>query len=175
MIYSALFLVMILVAFDRLHCLRVSTLVFTYQTRLFEIRDHLREGVANGKVSPNYWVFQYLDSTIVKTIDHLDRLTIWRVIGLALAEPGARRAPAIEILQRELSQDKNQYVQRVYRLYQGLLILFLLERHPVLRLAIKGLFGVAFVSLYLQRKFQRAASITASASETSTLAEFVPA
>lgn len=175
MIYAAVFLLMILFLLDRLHCLRVSTTVFRYQCRLFEVRDHLREGVTGGQVNPSHWVFQYLDSTLVKTIDSLDRLTLWRVVSIALSssEPGARKA--LKALDAELSKAGNEYVRKAYSMYQGLLVLYLIDRHPVLGFLGRCVFHIANFGLYVQAKFQQAANITASAHETSTLAEFAPA
>lgn len=175
MIYTALFLLMVLILIDRIHCLRVSTTVFRYQCRLFEVRDHLREGVVSGQVNPSHWVFQYLDSTIVKTIDTLDRLTLWRVIGLALASPSRRTNKALQALEMELAKDNNQYLRKAYCLYQGLLLLYLFDRHPILGVGGRCLFHLAHFGLFVQKKFQQAASVTASAEETSTLAEFAPA
>ena len=110
MLYAAIFLLLILIVLDRLRCLLVSTLVFRYQCQLFEIRDHLREGVVTGEVDSSYWVFQYLDSTIVRTIDALDRLTIWRIVSHALTDRDASVMRASAYLERELSKPESQYL-----------------------------------------------------------------
>lgn len=171
MIYAILYLLMLLIVIDKLHSLHTSTMVFRYQCRLFSIRDHLREGVTMGTVDSNHWLFQYLDSTIVKTIDALGRINLWRVLGLAFSSSDARTMKALVILEAELDKPKHEYVKKVYYLYQGYLLLYLLDRHPVL----KFLFSLVRLGHYIESKFQRAGSIAASVSETSTLSEFAPA
>ena len=60
-------------------------------------------------------------------------------------------------------------------MYRGLLLLFLFERHSILRLTIKALFNVTQLSLVIQKRAQSLAKITASVPETSTLLDFAPA
>jgi hypothetical protein len=175
MIYVALFFVMVLILIDRLHCLQVSTAVFRFQCRLFEVRDHLREGVIKGEVDPTHWVFQYLDSTLVKTIDTLDTLTFWRVLGIALSRTHTTSVKALQVLDVELEKPYNEYLRKVYGMYNGILFLFLLDRHPVLRTLLIGMFRLAHFGGRIQGWFKRITSITASSSETSTLADFAPA
>jgi hypothetical protein len=142
---------------------------------MFELRDHLREGVINGEVDPSKWVFQYLDSTLVKTIDSLDFLTFWRILGIALAGVSTRRVTALQALDLELEKPCNSYLKKVYGLYNGILILFMFDRHPVLRLFISCVVRLAYVGGRVQNWLQRISSITASSTETSTLTEFAPA
>jgi hypothetical protein len=175
MIYAALYLLVLLFVLDRSHSLFVTTKVFRSQCRLFEIRDHLREGVMNGEVDPAHWVFQYLDSTIVKTIDALGRLTIWRLVGVALADRDEKTLKALTLLYDEMNKPGNEYVRRVYVMYQAVLTIHLIDRSATMKTAIKCLLGLADLRSYVGKQFQKVARITAAASETSTLDEFAPA
>lgn len=56
-----------------------------YQTRksqlaLYRLRDELRELAIIGTVSKNQWMFDYLDSSISKSINNLQSINIWAVI-----------------------------------------------------------------------------------------------
>lgn len=175
MIYAALYLLMLLVVLDRAHSLRLSTDVFRYQCRLFEIRDHLREGAVKGDVDSSHWVFHYLDSTIVKTIDSLGCLTLWRIIGLALSGVDISTIRAQEVLEVELSKPGNEYVRKVYVMYNSMITLYLIERSVTVKTLLRCLLGLVDLREHAQRQFKRIVSITATAPETSTLAEFVPA
>jgi hypothetical protein len=175
MIYAAIYLLLLLVVLDRVHSLSLSTDVFRYQCRLFEIRDNLREGVVNGSVDPSHWVFHYLDSTIVKTIDSLGSLTLWRIIGLALSGVDSTTIRAQEALTVELDKSGNEYVKKVYTMYNSMVTLYLIERSVAIKTILRCLLGVVDLREHAQRQVRKIVCITTTAAETSTLAEFAPA
>ena len=54
-----------------------EVLVLKYKYQFFALRDELREyAIENPEIAKN-WVFQYLDSTIAKTIKLLPKLSLW--------------------------------------------------------------------------------------------------
>lgn len=132
MLYTILLTLLLIYSLDRLHSSRVENQVLRFQYRLYEIRDHLREAAMKGEVDCQNWVFQYLDSSIAKTIDILPQVSLWQ--GLALwytYRNDPKTQAAVEHLDKALKKPENKFLGKIYHLYAGILILYLWERHFV--------------------------------------------
>jgi hypothetical protein len=164
MIYLLMSVVLVAYLLDCLHALRISDKAIRHRYRLYELRDALREAAITGRINPRSWVFQYLDSSISKTIDQLPRISLWQSLGVWLTY---RRDPrveeAAESLNEELQREENNFYRQMYVLYGAMIITYLMDRHIVLRLALRN--GV-------QRSLQAAARVQRVAPATSTLMEY---
>ncbi|HEX3557086.1 MAG TPA: hypothetical protein VIA62_28000 [Thermoanaerobaculia bacterium] len=165
MLYLVLSSLLIAHLLDRLHSLRISDKAVRHQYRLYEIRDHLREAAINGDVDPENWVFQYLDGSIVKTIDRLPGINLWQ--GLALWFAYRRDTAVVKAhhqLERELAKPGNEILRRVHALYAATIMLYLMDRHLLFRWFVRNLH-------LLQKLLQAAAKVQTKAPATSTLVE----
>src|SRR6185503_4981148 len=82
-----------LFALDYVARLRLGNVIRTHQFRLYALRDELRELAMCEQVKPDNWVFQYLDSSIAKTIRVLPHLSLWRawfIIVFSKPDPGLK-------------------------------------------------------------------------------------
>lgn len=164
MIYLLMSVVLVAYLLDCLHALRISDKATRHRYRLYEIRDALREAAITGRINPRSWVFQYLDSSIAKTIDQLPRISLWQSLGVWLTyRKDLRVEEAAESLNRELQKEENDFYRQVYVLYGATIITHLMDRHLVFRLAMRN---------RAKRSLQAAARVQRVAPATSTLMEY---
>ncbi len=146
--------------------------VLTSKYRLYALRDALRELAMQGEIRSTNWVFQYLDSSIARTIASMSRITLLRV-GIAAIlyrdDDGLRRARAH--LQQELEKTANETLARIHLEYVVAVGLAVLER------SVSAWFVLhAAPNLFaLSRRVSSAMEYPTEIPETSTLTEFAPA
>ena len=158
---------------DFLFRLRKETIVLQHQFRLYALRDALREHVMQGKVRADNWVFQYLDSSIAKSISQLSTLSVWRVLSLMLFYPRNQRTKvALEQLAREMKKPHNAPLASIYLHYIAELGFFLTKRHMVLRYSLRTLVELIRAQSWTREKYRQARTLLTAAPETSTLAEY---
>jgi hypothetical protein len=165
LLYLVLSFLLVAHLLDRVHSLRLSDKAARHQYQLYEIRDHLREAAIHGDVDPRHWVFQYLDSSIAKTIDRLPKISLWQ--GLALwwvYRNNTAVMTAHDQLEQDLAKPGNEVLRRVYALYDGTIMLYLMDRHLVFRWMVTNLY-------LLQKSLQAVARVQTKAPATSTLVE----
>jgi hypothetical protein len=163
----------ILIAVDRAWRFQNNTVVLESQFRLFKLRDDLRAAVTSGDVHPANWVFEYLDSSITRSIDALPGLHIWRVLGLMVTHRPDRVAIAArqDNLRRELAKDKNRILAQMYMRYVGEMGLFLIRRHSTFQWCAKTAIRCLNVGRYVKHFWQNVREFLTEAPETSTLLE----
>lgn len=155
---------------------RNELLVLEYQYKFFALRDELREyAMEDPKVAQN-WVFQYLDSTMARTIKVLPRISIWYVIGLWLAYGKDRR---IERAQKHLEQEyrkaKNQRHKELEEKCMNTLASFMFSRHVILVFVSVAAFVVpAALRSAIRQVKRRSLELVVESPETSTLTTFAP-
>lgn len=175
MAYFWLFTLLGLIFLDRLRRMRVDTIVRQHQFVLYALRDNLREAVLKGEIDPKNWVFQYLDSSIVKTIRYLKNINLWRLLFVASTYRRDRQfLIAREHLQRELDKPSNKYLADIHDKYIIALGHFFISRHPSLKVFLWNLFAAIETMQYLKRESKRLVEFLTEAPETSTLEEHVP-
>src|SRR6266700_1881085 len=81
---------------------REMVIVRQHQDRLFALRDSLREQAVRKPSIARNWVFQYLDSTIAKSISLLPKLSIWHALALMIAH---RNDSGLERLVKQLNHE----------------------------------------------------------------------
>ncbi len=166
-----------MITLDRLLRFKTRTVVLKHQFRLYALRDDLRESVMNGRVTANNWVFQYLDSSIAKTITVLPTLSLWRVIVMmSLHRPNQEsRRRAQEHLHQELRKPGNEPLQKTYLHYMAEFGLFLFNRHSTISTPAKSIFRAIKAGQFLKAKWRQAKEFLTEAPETSTLPDFCSA
>src|SRR5881227_3473474 len=102
MIYLLMSALLVAYLLDRLHALRISGKVIRHRYRLYEIRDSLREAAMTGRVDPHHWIFQYLDSSIAKTIGQFPGISLWQSLSVWLTY---RRDSRVEDAAQQLSRE----------------------------------------------------------------------
>ncbi len=176
MVFFWLFMLLAMIAFDRLIRLHIRTIVLTYQFELYALRDKLREAAMSQEINSSNWVFEYLDSSIAKTIDVLEGITIWRIFFTPVVLRKQEKFLRARMhLQRELSKPKNKCLASIHKEYTETVGLFVIDRHPLLKsIAIKCL-QAFFVGKYTRKLWRKGLELQTEAPETSTLLEYAPA
>src|SRR6266404_4635737 len=96
----------------------LKTTITKYQFDLYRLRDKLREAAMLHQIKHEDWVFLYLDSSIAKTIEMLDQITIWHITVVMLTfEEDQRFIRAREHLHRELSKPGKRFLAEIYNEY----------------------------------------------------------
>jgi len=153
-----------------------ETTVLRNRFRLYALRDDLRECVMDGRISANNWVFQYLDSSIAKTIDFLGNLTLWTAVAnVEKHRHDERLARASFHLENELKKTENECLSGVRDGYVESLMTFFKERHPTMELLSWNVFVVMVIGAVVLRKLRTLVVLQTESPETSTLEDFVPA
>jgi hypothetical protein len=100
--------------------------------QLFALRDALRSQMASGEIEDDPW-FDYLDSTITKTIGYLHRINIWEGAALYLTHRNdpLLRAASNELLQ-VLREPQKEAFATLYQDYVVTVARFLVNRHYVI-------------------------------------------
>jgi|HubBroStandDraft_6_1064221.scaffolds.fasta_scaffold52555_7 hypothetical protein len=179
MIAFWIFALVVVALLDRVHADLDTANAEKHAFRLYALRDELRAAVIDGRVRSSNWVFQYLDSSIAKTIAALPSFTIWSLLYIAVTYRGDRRIKrAAAHLARELEKPENACLADLHTRHIDILGEFLLARHFVLRLVVASLEGLLEsirAGQRLLRLWQRALELSTETPETSTLADFTAA
>jgi hypothetical protein len=155
---------------------RRELLVLEYQYKFFALRDELREyAMEDPKVGQN-WVFQYLDSTMARTIKVLPKISIWYVLGLWLTYRKDRRIErAQNHLVREYKKPKNQKHKELEEKCMATLANFMLSRHiGLVILSALVIVLPAAVGAGIRQIKRRSLELVVESPETSTLLTFAP-
>jgi hypothetical protein len=174
---------LIIIAFLLALCLeslrrkRQEVLVLEYKYRFFALRDELREYAADDPVLAQNWVFQYLDSTLAKTIKTLPLISIWYVLGLWLTHRNDTRIErARKSLDREYLKVKNQELKKAEEKCIEALSQFMLSRHILLVvISASALVLPAAITVAMREIKKRSLELVVESPETSTLEIFAPA
>jgi hypothetical protein len=176
MLFYSFFVLLALIVLDRLLRFGTQNVVLRHQFRLYALRDSLRECAMKGSVNPNNWVFQYLDSSIAKTIRVMPGLSVWRVLVLMffrLENESLRKCQ--EQLQTELKKPENEPLARIHLHYMAELGFFLFERHSTISTPTKSVFRALKAGQFLKSRWRQAKEFITEAPETSTLPDFAMA
>ena len=103
-------------------------LIQKFKYRLFELRDKLRDNVIKGNINKNNWAFDYIDSSISKSINGLDGLNLWRAILLfSLHRKDERLNEFRANFNKQL--EKNNNLSLIYTEYGQLITRYILSKH----------------------------------------------
>lgn len=175
MLVATLLGFIVLIAIDRLWMFDVATRVRAHQFRLYAVRDKLRDAAMAGQVNPRNWVFQYLDSSITKTIDVLPRLNCWSIILVVLWHWGDKSIVVRQAhLKRELKKSSNAALAAIHLDYMSEIGYFIVNRHTTFRFPLIQVFRAVKAGQWIGGHARRVKELLTEAPETSTLADFVP-
>jgi hypothetical protein len=140
---------------------------------LFALRDELRAAVIAGEAPQNKW-FEYLDTTITKSIDNIQHLNIWEIGGLVLNHGHDESlVQAYLRLLDALAEPGNERLAQIYGRLVGLNATFLAGRHRVTVATVLGLAGMATrTAKVIDRCRKRIELVLSGAPETSTLLRY---
>jgi hypothetical protein len=173
MLFFWAFLFIFMVRLYRLQVLNAETVIVHNQYKLYALRDKLREAAMSKRIKPSNWVFQYLDSSIAKSIDALPSMTIWRIqFSPSPYRKDQRFKNARAHLRRELAKPSNQILAQVHLGYIDAWGNFFCDRHWLFRfLAVK----IINTRAALRRRWNRKVELQTENPKTSTLQEYAPA
>ena len=167
-------ILLLLVALECLFLLRRGNVVLQHQFRLYALRDEVRAAVMRGEIQANNWVFQYLDSSLAKTINALPSVSFWRVGSMVVFSPYEPKLKIrLDHLFGELRKPENEALTKIYLHYLAEVGFFLSRQHSNLWMVVSGVFRLLKLGKWLKEKFRLAKEILTAAPETSTLPEFI--
>lgn len=152
-----------------------EALALKYQYALFAIRDDLREHAMKDPSIARNWVFQYLDSTIAKSLSLLPALSIWQLLGLFMTH---RNDESIEKLRAKLEfeyeKPQNHQFKEVEDRLMKTIAEYLIDRHILaLVLSVSALVLPFALVQTIQKIQRRSLELVVESPETSTLSDFV--
>jgi hypothetical protein len=155
---------------------RIRLAELDFRFGLFEIRDVLRDAAINEEISYSKW-FDYMDTTLTRTLDSVDAVNPWMAAGYAFTH---RNDPAVKDGLRELHEalrrPENKKIARVYAMYTECLGRFLEARFP----ASWPLAAIIFARITkernsdsVQEEERQLAPVFSVSPETSTFSEYI--
>jgi hypothetical protein len=156
---------------------RENLIVRQHQDRLFALRDLLREQAMKEPAIARNWVFQYLDSTIARSISLLPNLSIWHALALMIAH---RNDTGLKHLVKQLNHEYEKPHNEIFRHVEVALVdilgEYLVSRHFLMVIiSTVAVWGPVKVARYLRQLKRRSLELVVESPETSTLSEFAPA
>lgn len=110
---------------------RVKLIKIDLEFDLFALRDELRNAAFVSKISYDNW-FDYMDTTITRTIERIDNVNPWLAVGYGWAH---RNDPSLFHAQRALETalrlPENQRLAQIHNEYVRLIGRFLEARYPI--------------------------------------------
>jgi len=152
---------------------RLDLLKLRLRFDLFALRDELRRAAILGEAPLNQW-FEYLDTTITKTIDNIESLNFWEISTLMVAHGSDKSIlKAYDRLVSELQRQENWKLAEIYSNFINLNVKFLVRRHrgPVVTFTALAKIVVRADNL-IDRCSDLVRRVLASAPETSTLLRY---
>ncbi|MCG8606200.1 hypothetical protein MJD09_14590 [bacterium] len=167
-----------LYSYEKAQKARLEAIQLNYRYKLFALRDKLRLYAIDSGVHKETWAFNYLDTSISKTIAALPRLSIWMVAYILLTyriEPQHN-----QLLANELSKDENIKLRAIHNKFAITIGSFLVDRHRVLTASTRMLVWLletakadAWVN-YLKKMWTSVRKRITESSQVSTLQQTCP-
>lgn len=155
---------------------RMQTLVLVHQHRLFALRDELRGHAMERPALVRNWVFQYLDSTITRSIGLLPKMSVWHMLAAYLA---LRHNPRLTSLEKHLemayAKPENDELKKVHEKLSETISKFVFSRHFLLIFvsAVTVITPMA-IATAISTMRKRSVELVLETPITSTLDQFCP-
>jgi hypothetical protein len=175
MLFLVAFIFMLVLEYARRK--RKEVLVQTYQYRLYALRDELREFAMENRGVAQNWVFQYMDSTIAKSIKLMPRLSIWFILGVVMTHRSdASLGRLRRHLEKEYEKPRNRRLKEIEDQFTSILGQYVMSRHVLMIFisAVAVMLPVTIASSIRGYK-RRSLELIVESPETSTLRQFAPA
>lgn len=155
---------------------RKEALILEYQYHLFALRDNLRERALQNPQLAKGWVFQYLDSTIAKSIKVLPRISIWYLLALMLTYRNDESLGRFRrSLDKEYEKSETMPLKEVEENLCQILAEFILSRHVLmLIMSVVAVALPAALAATIRRMKKKSLELVLESPETSTLQQFAP-
>lgn len=110
---------------------RVRLLRLDLEFKLFALRDELRNHLIREEIPYSNW-FDYMDTTLTRTIGRMDKVNPWLAVGLlCIHRNDTELFCAYEKLRDALRHPENRKIERVYDSYTNAVGEFLKRRYPI--------------------------------------------
>jgi hypothetical protein len=172
MVIIILVTLLLLFLLDTARKAQVKTRELAYQYRLYALRDELREKVIQGAIDRDDWVFDFLDSSIAKSISLIHYISVYRLLVVFFVH---RRDPAFHGLQKhldyELDKPDKLCLKEIRNEFAKTIADYLGDRHWELKLL--GRVAFIWITVWTNFKSLIAHQVT-EYPETSTIEQFSP-
>ena len=163
----------LLVLFDTVRQSRRELLVKKYAYKLFRLRDELRELVLKRQVEKSNWIFNYLDSSITRSVSVLPKLNpVYFFSTITIQGRNEEFRYVQKQLENELKQPGNMQLKKIRESFADLLGAYLRERHLLLRLFIDLASWIRRIFENLWKYWRDMLRMGTETSETSTLLNY---
>jgi hypothetical protein len=148
-----------------------------HQYRLFALRDKLRDyAIEDHRVAQN-WVFQYLDSTIAKSIKLMPQFSIWFILGVVVTH---RKDTGLDRLRKHLEKEyekpRSQKLKQIEEEFTTILGEYITSRHVLMLFISMATVRLPVTIANTIRQYKRRSlELIVESPETSTLPQFIPA
>lgn len=146
-----------------------------FQLDLYRLRDRLRTEAIEGKIKANDWFFDYMDSSICKTIEEVSSLNIFSIILLYLKN---RKNERIISFRRKVNEslNKNQDAKKLYAEYGLITLNYIIKKHYIIKIIVYLLHNIIESVSFLSKGVKSAYSMVEgvrSYPETSTVSQYL--
>jgi hypothetical protein len=109
---------------------RIRLLKLDLEFKLFALRDQLRMDAIKEESPYNNW-FEYMDTTLTRTIGRFGTINPWHAVGFMLTHrKDSDLFLAYEQMRKALRKPENRKIERIYDQYNESLNAFVKERYP---------------------------------------------
>jgi hypothetical protein len=116
----------ILILFYQLRRNHIKSKQLEYKYKFYKLRDRLRMLALEGKVNPNDWAFQYLDSSICRTVANLKDISFFSAIYYSKQhkDDEARQSFRSNLAG---SLNKNKELAKIHQEYGALIMMYIIK------------------------------------------------
>lgn len=132
---------LVIVVYWRARNMYYKRLTREYQFKLYKLRDELRTLAIDGKIDSKYWMFNYIDTSISKTISVMDNMNLFF---LFLVAKKNNKNNKIESFKSAVTVElqKNSCLNDIYIQYGNLNVDFLIKKHYWLMFSMKCVYTI---------------------------------
>jgi hypothetical protein len=102
------------------------------QLSLYKLRDKLRQKAYEGSIEKNQWMFDYLDSSISKTICNLPFINLWNVILLLQLHKNNKDNLHDFKHHLELAYKKNKEFKNLHQEFSQIILNHIIHSHIII-------------------------------------------
>ncbi|MCJ7633352.1 hypothetical protein MUP77_13315 [Candidatus Bathyarchaeota archaeon] len=155
--------------------METKTIEVLYRFRLYALRDKLREEAMQRVIDPADWVFDFLDSSIAKSISIISQFSLYKLLVVYFVHKNDPRfESARKHLEVELNKPEKLPLKQIRDEFASIMADYLLDKHREL----KPLLSLAHMSVYLWTRLKgmwdKVAEQVPAYPETSTIEHFSP-
>lgn len=143
---------LLIILYVRTRNLYITRITCEYRYKLFQLRDKLRQHAIDGKVNPHKSSFNYLDTTISKTVSELEYTNLYTIILLNIYHKNDLKSSQSARTQLQKEINNNSGLKEIEEIYISLIKDYLIKRHFVIRISLlMGIFSLLLTLGFIRK------------------------